>query len=161
MKIIKNSVVTLKYEVFDERGSLLERGGEPLVYLHGGYGGVFPKVEEALAGKEAGERARVNLAPEDAFGARDPTLVRTESRSRFQGKVKVGMRFEGEVRHDDHAHPVTFRVAKITGDEVTLDGNHPLAGQTIEFRCNVLDVRPAALEEIAHGHAHGAGGHHH
>jgi len=161
MKIIKNSVVTLKYEVFDGQGSLLERGSEPLVYLHGGYGGVFPKVEEALAGKEAGERARVRLEPDDAFGARDPALVRTESRSRFQGKVKVGMRFEGEVRHDDHAHAVTFRVAKIGGDEVTLDGNHPLAGQAIEFRCNVLDVRPAAPEEIAHGHAHGAGGHHH
>ena len=161
MKIIKNSVVTLKYEVFDGQGSLLERGSEPLVYLHGGYGGIFPKVEEALAGKDAGERARVRLAPEDAFGARDPALVRTEPRRRFQGKVKVGMRFEGEVRHDDHAHAVTFRVAKITGDEVTLDGNHPLAGQAIEFRCSVLDVRPAVPEEIAHGHAHGAGGHHH
>jgi FKBP-type peptidyl-prolyl cis-trans isomerase SlyD len=63
--------------------------------------------------------------------------------------------------HDDHAHPVTFRVAKVAGDEVTLDGNHPLAGQAIEFRCNVLDVRPAAPEEIEHGHPHGAGGHHH
>jgi FKBP-type peptidyl-prolyl cis-trans isomerase SlyD len=161
MKIIKNSVVTLKYEVFDGQGSLLERGGEPLVYLHGGYGGIFPKVEEALAGKAAGERARVKLAPEDAFGVHDPELVRTEPRSRFQGKVKVGMRFQGEVHHDDHAHPVTFRVAKIAGDEITLDGNHPLAGQAIEFRCSVLDVRPAAPEEIAHGHAHGAGGHHH
>ncbi len=161
MKIIKNSVVTLKYEVFDGQGSLLERGREPLVYLHGGYGGVFPKVEEALAGKEAGERAQVRLEPDDAFGARDPGLVRTEPRSRFQGKVKVGMQFEGEVSHDDHAHPVRFRVAKVAGDEVTLDGNHPLAGQTIEFRCNVLDVRPAVPEEIAHGHPHGAGGHHH
>jgi FKBP-type peptidyl-prolyl cis-trans isomerase SlyD len=161
MKIIKNSVVSLKYEVFDGRGGLLERGREPLVYLHGGYGGIFAKVEEALAGKEAGERARVRLEPADAFGAHDPSLVRTEPRSRIPGKVKVGMRFEGEVRHDDHAHPVTFRVAKVAGDEVTLDGNHPLAGQTIEFRCNVLDVRPAAPEEVAHGHAHGAGGHHH
>jgi FKBP-type peptidyl-prolyl cis-trans isomerase SlyD len=161
MKIIKNSVVTLKYEVFDGQGGLVERGSEPLVYLHGGYGGVFPKVEEALAGKEAGERARVRLAPEDAFGPRDPALIRTEPRASFQGKVKVGMRFQGEVRHDDHAHPVTFRVAKVTGDEVTLDGNHPLAGETIEFRCSVVDVRPAVPEEIAHGHAHGAGGHHH
>jgi FKBP-type peptidyl-prolyl cis-trans isomerase SlyD len=161
MKVIRNSVVTLKYEVFDERGQRLERGREPLVYLHGGYGGVFPKVEEALAGKDEGERARVVLAPEDAFGPHDPALVRTEARSRFPGKIRVGMAFAGEARHDDHAHPVRFRVAKIAGDEVTLDGNHPLAGQTIEFRCVVLDVRPAAAEEIAHGHAHGAGGHHH
>jgi FKBP-type peptidyl-prolyl cis-trans isomerase SlyD len=161
MKIIRNSVVALKYEVFDESGQSVERGGDPLVYLHGGHGGVFPKVEEALAGKEAGERLRITLSPDDAFGPRDPALVRVEPRSAFQAKVKVGMRFRGEIRHDDHAHPVNFRVAKVTPDEVTLDGNHPLAGRTIEFRCTVLDVRPATPEEIAHGHPHGPGGHHH
>ena len=161
MKIIKNSVVALKYEVFDERGGLVERGSEPLVYLHGGYGGLFPKLEDALAGKEAGERLRVTLPPDDAFGPQDPALVRTEPRSRFKGKVKVGMRFQGELQHDDHAHPVTFRIVKVTPDEVTLDGNPPLAGQTIEFRCTVLDVRPASPEEVAHGHAHGPGDHHH
>ena len=160
MKIIRNSVVALKYEVFDEGGALVERGAEPLVYLHGGYGGVFPKVEDALAGKEAGERVRVTLAPDEAFGPRDPALVRTEPRSRFKGKVKVGMRFQGELKHDDHSRPVVFRIVKVTPDEVILDGNPALAGQTIEFRCAVLDVRPAAPEEITHGHAHGPGGHH-
>ena len=161
MKVIRNSVVALKYEVLDGRGEVVERGHEPLVYLHGGHGGIFPKVEEALADKEAGERVRVRLAPEDAFGPRDPSLVRMEPRNRFRGKVKVGMRVQGEAAHEDHSHPVSFRVVKVGEHDVTLDGNHPLAGQTIEFRCTVLDVRPASPEEIAHGHAHGPGGHHH
>ena len=161
MKIMKNSVVALKYEVRDGRGEVVERARDALIYLHGGYGGVFQKVEEALTGKESGERVRVRLAPEEAFGPRNPALVRAEPRGRFQSKVKVGMRFQGESGRDDHAHPASFRVAKVTADEVTLDGNHPLAGQTIEFRCTVLGVRPAAPEEITHRHAHGAGGHHH
>jgi FKBP-type peptidyl-prolyl cis-trans isomerase SlyD len=161
MKVIRNSVVALRYEVLDARGEVVERGHEPLVYLHGGHGGIFPKVEAALADKETGERVRVRLAPEDAFGPRDPELVRAEPRSQFRGKLKVGMRVQGEARHDDHSHPVSFRVVKVGEKEVTLDGNHPLAGQTIEFRCTVLDVRPASAEEIAHGHAHGLGGHHH
>jgi FKBP-type peptidyl-prolyl cis-trans isomerase SlyD len=161
MKVIRHSVVALKYEVLDGRGEVVERGPEPLVYLHGGHGGIFPKVEEALIHREAGERVRVRLAPEDAFGPRDPALVRVEPRSRFRGKVKVGMRVRGaEAAHEDHSHPVSFRVVKVGEHEVTLDGNHPLAGQTIEFRCTVLDVRPASPEEIAHGHAHGPGGHH-
>ena len=161
MKVIRNSVVALKYEVLDGQGEVVERGQEPMVYLHGGHGGIFPKVEEALGDRETGERVRVRLAPEDAFGPRDPDLVRIEPRSKFRGKVKVGMRVQGEAAHGDHSHPVTFRVVKIGETEVTLDGNHPLAGQTIEFRCTVLDVRPASPEEIAHGHAHGPDGHHH
>jgi FKBP-type peptidyl-prolyl cis-trans isomerase SlyD len=160
MKVIRNSVVALKYEVLDGRGEVVDRG-QDLVYLHGGHGGIFPKVEEALADKETGERVRVRLEPDDAFGSRDPGLVRVEPRSRLRGQVKVGMRVQGEAQHEDHSHPVSFRVVKVGEQEVTLDGNHPLAGQTIEFRCTVLDVRPASPEEIAHGHAHGPGGHHH
>ena len=91
MKVIRNSVVALKYEVLDGRGEVVERGHEPMVYLHGGHGGIFPKVEEALADKAAGEKVRVRLAPEDAFGPRDPGLVRVEPRSRFRGKVKLGI----------------------------------------------------------------------
>ena len=160
MKIIRNSVVTLKYEVRDSRGEVVERGQEPLVYLHGGHGGLFPKVEAALADKAAGDRLLVGLAPEDAFGPRDPRLLRTEPRSRFKAKVKAGMRLKAEAGPEGDTHPMTFRVVKVGENEVTLDGNHPLAGQTIEFRCTVLDVRPASAEEIAHGHAHGPHGHH-
>jgi FKBP-type peptidyl-prolyl cis-trans isomerase SlyD len=160
MKIIRNAVVTLKFEVRDADGKLVDRAAEPVVYLHG-HGSMFPKVEEALAGKEAGEKVRERLAPADAFGERDPALVRHEPRSKFPAKLKTGMMFEGEMSHGDHAHPVRFRVVRLDADQVTLDGNHPLAGQTIEFRASVVDVRPATPEEIAHGHAHGPGGHHH
>jgi FKBP-type peptidyl-prolyl cis-trans isomerase SlyD len=160
MKIIRNSVVTLKYEVRDADGNVVDRASEPVSYLHG-HGSMFPKVEEVLAGKEPGEKVRERLAPADAFGDRDPELVRREPRAKFPDKLKTGMMFEGEMSHGDHAHPVRFRVVQLDADEVTLDGNHPLAGQTIEFRATVVDVRPATPEEIAHGHAHGPGGHHH
>ena len=95
MKIIKNSVVALKYEVFDGTGALVERGKSPYYYLHGGYQGIFPRVEEGLAGKDVGEKVRVRLAPADAFGARDPALVRVEPRAKFGGKPKVGMQMRG------------------------------------------------------------------
>jgi len=161
MKIIKNSVVELKYEVFDASGELIERGKQPLTYLHGGPAAIFPKVEEALAGKDEGESVKVELAPAEAFGERDPGLERSEPRSRFPKKVKVGMQFQGEVSHGDHAHPVVFQVVEVGEDTVRVDGNHPLAGRTLDFRATVLSVRPASPEEIAHGHAHGPGGHHH
>lgn len=161
LKIIRNSVVALKFELLDSRGALVERGKAPYYYLHGGYQGIFPRVEDALAGKDVGEKVRVRLAPEEAFGARDPALVRIEPRAKFGGKPKVGMQVRGETAEGDGRHPMAFRVVKITDAEVTLDGNHPLAGEAIEFRCTVLEVRPAAPEEIAHGHAHGPGAHHH
>ena len=162
MKIIKNSVVALKYEVFDDRGQLVERGTASYWYLHGGYQGIFPKVEEALAGREPGEKVRVKLAPREGFGERDPALVRIEPRARFPGKLKLGMQVRGETGGGgDPAHPIAFRVVKIAGEDVTIDANHPLAGTEIEFRATVLEVRPATAEEIAHRHAHGPGGHHH
>jgi FKBP-type peptidyl-prolyl cis-trans isomerase SlyD len=161
VKIIKDSVVALKFEVFDARGDLVERGASPYWYLHGGYKGIFPRVEEALAGKEIGEKVRVKLAAAEGFGERDPALVRVEPRARFPGRVKVGMQVRGESGEGEHSHPIAFRVVKIDGNEVTLDANHPLAGESIEFRCTVLEVRPATAEEIAHGHAHGPGAHHH
>ncbi len=161
MKIIRNSVVALKFEMFDAKGALVERGKSPYWYLHGGYQGIFPRVEDALAGKDVGEKVRVRLAPEEAFGARDPALVRVEPRAKFGGKPKLGMQVRGETAQGEGHHPMAYRVVKVTDTEVTLDGNHPLAGEEIEFRCTVLEVRPAAPEEIAHGHAHGPGGHHH
>lgn len=161
MRIIRNSVVALKYEVFDAKGELVERGKSPYYYLHGGYQGIFPRVEEALAGKDVGGKVRVRLAPADAFGERDPALVRVEPRAKFAGKPKVGMQVRGELPEGQGGHPIAFRVVKVTDEAVTLDGNHPLAGADIEFRATVLEVRPAAPEEIAHGHAHGPDGHHH
>ncbi len=161
MKIIRNSVVALKFEMLDAKGALVERGKSPYYYLHGGYQGIFPRVEEALAGKDVGEKVRVRLAAADAFGARDAALVRVEPRAKFGGRPKVGMQVRGETAAGDERHPMAFRVVQVTESEITLDGNHPLAGQEIEFRATVLAVRPASPEEIAHGHAHGPGDHHH
>lgn len=154
-------MVALKYEVFDGKGELVERGKGPYYYLHGGYQGIFPRVEEALGGKDIGEKVRVRLAPADAFGERDPALVRVEPRAKFKARPKVGMQVRGELPEAQGGHPIAFRVVKVTDEVVTLDGNHPLAGAEIEFRATVLEVRPAAPEEIAHGHAHGPDGHHH
>jgi FKBP-type peptidyl-prolyl cis-trans isomerase SlyD len=159
MKIIANSVVALAIDLLDARGERVQRNPQ-YVYLHG-HAGLFPKLEAALEGRDVGEKVRLKLAAADAFGDRDRTLVRVEPRSSFPGKLKVGMEFEGEMSHGDHTHPTVFRVTKLTDAEVTLDANHPLAGQDIEVRCTVLEVRPASPEEIAHGHAHGPGGHHH
>jgi FKBP-type peptidyl-prolyl cis-trans isomerase SlyD len=151
--------VALAIDLLDARGERVQRNPQ-YVYLHG-HAGLFPKLEAALEGRDVGEKVRLKLAAADAFGDRDRTLVRVEPRSSFPGKLKVGMEFEGEMSHGDHTHPTVFRVTKLTDAEVTLDANHPLAGQDIEVRCTVLEVRPASPEEIAHGHAHGPGGHHH
>lgn len=161
MKIGKNMVVAVRCDILSADGKMLDHGKHPYYYLHGGYGGIFPKVEEALAGKDEGEEVRVRLAPEDAFGAADPKLIRVEPRSRFTKKIAVGMQVRGEVSRGGQAVPHAFRVANVTANEVTLDGNHPLAGQVIEMRCKVVEVRPATPDEITHRHAHGPGDHHH
>jgi FKBP-type peptidyl-prolyl cis-trans isomerase SlyD len=158
MIITKDTVVTLHYKVLDLQGKLLESSPEPMAYLHGGYGNTLPKIEEALEGREPGYQVRLNLQPEDAFGLRDESLVRTIPRSEFPPGVKVGGQLEG--RNDDGTEQV-FNVVKIKGPVVLLDGNHPLAGKALVFSLKVVDVQPASAEEVAHGHAHGAHGHHH
>ena len=158
MIITKDTVVTLHYKVLDLQGKLLESSPEPMAYLHGGYGNTLPKIEEALEGREPGYQARLNLQPEDAFGLRDESLVRTIPRSEFPPGVKVGGQLEG--RNDDGTEQI-FNVVKIKGPVVLLDGNHPLAGKALCFSLKVMDVQAASAEEVAHGHAHGAHGHHH
>ena len=158
MIISKDTVVTLHYKVLDPQGKLLEASPEPMAYLHGGYGNTLPKIEAALEGREPGYQVRLNLQPEDAFGPRDESLVRTIPRSEFPPGVKVGGQLQG--RSDD-GHEQSFRVVKIKGPVVHLDGNHPHAGKALCFALQVVDVQPASAEEVAHGHAHGAHGHHH
>lgn len=158
MKIEKDTVVTLRYKVADAQGKLLEDGKAPMAYLHGGYGNTFAKIEQALEGREPGYQATLELQPEDAFGLRDESLVRTIPKSQFPPGVKVGGQLEG--RGDD-GHTQVFHVVKIKGDQVLLDGNHPLAGKALRFTVQVLEVRAASAEELAHGHVHGEHGHHH
>lgn len=159
MKIQKDSVVTLRYKVADATTQkLLDEGRDPMVYLHGGYDNTFPKVEAALDGKETGFQATLKLQPEDAFGARDESLLRTIPKSEFPPGVKVGGQLEGR---NDQGEPQVFTVMKIKGPQVILDGNHPLAGKALKFSLTVTGVRPATDEEIAHRHVHGDHGHRH
>lgn len=159
MKVTANTVVTLRYKVSDTATQkLVDEGHDPMVYLHGGYDNTFPKIEAALEGRESGFQATLNLQPEDAFGARDESLVRTIPKSEFPPGVKVGGQLEGR---NDKGEPQVFNVMKIKGPQVILDGNHPLAGKALKFSFTVTDVRAATEEEIAHRHVHGAHGHHH
>jgi FKBP-type peptidyl-prolyl cis-trans isomerase SlyD len=159
MKVTANTVVTLRYKVSDiATQKLVDEGRDPMVYLHGGYDSTFPKIEAALEGKESGFQATLNLQPEDAFGARDESLVRTIPKSEFPPGVKVGGQLEGR---NDKGEPQVFNVMKIKGPQVILDGNHPLAGKALKFSFTVTDVRAATEEEIAHRHVHGEHGHHH
>jgi len=161
MKIAKNTVVTVKYSLSDTQGNLIEEGREPMVYLHGGYENTLPKIEEALDGKTAGYDTTIQVEPDDAFGEYDAALVKVEPRDRLPTPLEVGMQFEGMPDGTDaQDDAVIFTVTDIADDKVVLDGNHPLAGTALRFTLNVLEVRDASDEEIAHGHVHGAHGHH-
>jgi FKBP-type peptidyl-prolyl cis-trans isomerase SlyD len=159
MKIQKDTVVSLDFELTDADGALLEKSTEPVGYLHGGYSGMFEAVEEKLEGLEVGAEVTVTLEPDDAFGEYDESLKRSEPRSAFPSNVAVGMRFEGTGEQSGETR--IYTITAIEGDRVQVDGNHPYAGKTLDFRCTVLSVRPATGEERTHGHAHGPGGHHH
>jgi FKBP-type peptidyl-prolyl cis-trans isomerase SlyD len=162
MHIFSNTVVTLSYRLYSSAGELIEESTEPISYLHGGHGGIFPKVEAALGQKQVGESCSVTLEPEDGFGEYDAELVRVEAQDRFPREVKVGMQFEGYGADDaDGDESRVYTVTDIAEGKVVVDGNHPLAGQRLRFDCTIIDVRPASSEEMAHGHVHGAGGHHH
>jgi FKBP-type peptidyl-prolyl cis-trans isomerase SlyD len=158
MKIDKNTAVTLQFKVADLQGKLIEDGKEPSVYLHGGYGNTLPKIEAALDGQEAGYQLSLELQPEDAFGVRDDSLLRSLPKKQFPPGVKVGGQLEG---HGDDGQMMVFNVMKIKGDTVLLDGNHALAGKALRFQIKVISVRAASEEEIAHQHVHGAHGHQH
>lgn len=159
MQICKDSVVTLSYRVTDADGNLVDDGQEPMVYLHGGYGGIFDKLEEALQGSEVGAKFDVRLEPEEAFGDYDAELVMIEPRNIFPDNIEVGMQFERATEEGDDDE--LYTITDIADDKVVVDGNHPLAGMTLMFSCTVADVRAASPEEISHGHAHAPGGHHH
>ena len=158
MKIEKNSAVTIRYQVFSPQGALLDESKQPMAYLHGGYGNTFPKIEAALEGQATGFATTIELQPADAFGERDESLLQTIPKTQFPPGIKVGGQLEGRA---EDGRAIAFTVVKIKGPEVHLDGNHPMAGKTLRFSLKVLEVRAASDEEIAHGHVHGAHGHHH
>ncbi len=159
MKIAMNTVVSINYELRDSDGNVLETSTEPVSYLHGGYDGIFPKVEEELHEKSVGDTLELTLEPTDAFGDYDEELVQIEPASAFPtDQLEVGMQFEGE---DSSGEVVLYTVTDIADGKVVVDGNHPWAGERLLFKCTVTGIRVATKEETEHGHVHGAGGHHH
>jgi FKBP-type peptidyl-prolyl cis-trans isomerase SlyD len=161
MIIAQDTVVTLSYELSDSDGNVLEEAGSKLAYIHGGYEGIFPKVEAGLAGKAAGAELALSLDPEDAFGDYDENLIRIEPKEVFPANVTVGMQFEGVPPGEDDDRWVVYTVTDIADGQVVVDGNHPLAGERLLFKCTVSDVRAATVEELTHKHVHGEHGHHH
>ncbi len=160
MTIADESVVSMHYTLKDDKGTVLDSssGGEPLVYLQGS-GNIIPGLEEALAGKKAGDKLQVTLPPEKGYGERDERLVQSIPKNQFQNAdgMKVGMQFQ----INSQGGPMVLTVVELKDTEVVVDGNSPLAGQTLHFDVEVTDVRKATEEELAHGHVHGPGGHHH
>lgn len=161
MQIGKDTVVTLTYQLTTLSGDLLEEATmeSPAAYLHGGYDGIFPKVEESLEGKSSGDELDVLLEADDAFGEYDAELVRVEPAHLFPKDIQIGMQLEGA--SEDGEHVMLYTVTDVAEGQVVVDGNHPLAGQSLKLHCRVQEVRAALPEEVEHGHVHGAHGHHH
>jgi FKBP-type peptidyl-prolyl cis-trans isomerase SlyD len=160
MSVAQDQVVSINYTLKNDAGDVIDAStaGEPLAYLHG-HGNLIAGLERELTGKSPGDKLQVKVAAADAYGEYDPQLVQRVPRRALKGiaEVRVGMRLQAQSGHG--ARPVT--VTQLTGDMVTLDGNHPLAGQNLNFEVEIAAVRPATAEELSHGHVHGAGGHHH
>ena len=155
MNITKDTAVTIAYRMTSPQGKPLDAG--TTAYLHG-HDNLFDKVEAALEGQPVGHSVTIDLAPTEAFGERDESLMRTIPKSEFPPGVKVGGQLQGA---GPDGRTVVYNVVKIKGPEVHLDGNHALAGHAMRFAATVKAIRPATAEELAHGHVHGAHGHHH
>ena len=178
MKIEKNTIVSLRYKLSDAQNNIIEEPDTPMVYLHGGYSGTFPKIESVLDGKDIGFETTVQLEPQDAFGEYDPNLLKIEPRERFPEPLEIGMQFEGvpeeqsteelevaslnEVDDDDdddqEVDTLIYTVTDLADKQVVLDGNHPLAGMALRFWLQVEDVRQATEDEIANQHPQGEDG---
>jgi len=141
--VSRDTVVSLRIEMYDAQGALLHASAEPVSYLHGGYGGLLDALESALEGKLAGDTLRLQLEPEQAFGEYDAELLRVEPAERYGEGLEVGMQIE--------EGPQLYTVTDIAAGRVVLDANHPLAGMALRFVCTVTSVRPATKEELARG----------
>jgi FKBP-type peptidyl-prolyl cis-trans isomerase SlyD len=167
MKIAKNTVVSLRYKLTDGQNNVIEEPDAPMVYLHGGYEGTFPKIENILDGQDIGYQTSIQLEPSEAFGEYDPELLKIEPRARFPEPLEVGMQFEGVPDADDEDEdesseisdldddPLIYTVTDVAESQVVLDGNHPLAGMALRFWVQVEDIRAATEEEIENQHPQG------
>ena len=151
MQIAKDKVVSLEVRLSDVHGNLIQQSAEAVQYLHGDYDGIFQAVEAVLQDKSAGEKIEVRLEPEDAFGEYDAELVQLAERAQFPPELEIGMQFEQEGGPESEL--LIYTVTDIAGDQVVLDGNHPLAGMALNFACTVVAVRDATAGEIERGYA--------
>jgi FKBP-type peptidyl-prolyl cis-trans isomerase SlyD len=160
MQISDNAVAVFHYTLRNASGEVLDSssGGEALAYLQG-FGNIVPGLEREMAGKRAGDKFIAVIQPEDGYGVPNPDMLRVVPRSAFPTDVplEVGMQFGSQTPQG----PMAIVISKIDGEEITIDGNHPLAGVALHFDVEIVSVRAASAEEIQHGHVHGPGGHHH
>lgn len=160
MKAANGTVVIMHYTLSDDSGAVLDssQGGDPLAYLHG-HGNIVPGLEKALEGKEAGHKAQVTVTPAEGYGEVNPEAIFEAPREHFPQGANLA---EGQrVRADGPNGPITFTIVRLTETGAVLDANHPLAGKTLHFNVDVVEIRDATKEELSHGHVHGSGGHHH
>lgn len=157
-EIADGHVVTLHYRLTLDDGSVADEsfGGEPLVYMHGAKN-IVPGLEKQLAGKTAGDKCDIQVLPADGYGDYDPTLDQDVPRSAFpaEAQLAVGIAFQAQ---DQTGKPITLYIRAIEGDQVTVSPNHPMAGQTLNFAVEIIEIRDATDEEKKHGHVHGTGG---
>lgn len=160
MQVQKNKVVAIDYKLTDAKGAVIDSSTNhgPLYYIQG-IGNLIPGLEKELEGKVAGDNIKVTIAAKDGYGERNDSLCQEVPRSQFESTegLEVGMQFEVETEQGE----LVVSVTKIEGETVTVDGNHPLAGVELHFDVTIKEIREASAEELAHGHVHGPGGHHH
>ena len=160
MQITSGSVVVFDYTLTDDDKEIIDSstGSEPLAYIQG-EGQIVPGLEKAMEGKKAGDSFSISIAPEEAYGLHDPENISVVPADQIEGgeDLEEGMQLHTEGEFGEQ----TVLITKIVGNEVTIDGNHPLAGLTLHFDIAIRDVRAATEEELDHGHVHGEGGHHH
>lgn len=159
MQIADNKVALIHYTLTNNEGEVLDssEGAEPLSYIHG-QGNLIPGLEKQLLGKRQGDALDVSVAAEEAYGPVVEEMIQTVPRDAFDGveEIQVGMRFEASTA----GGPVSVVVTAIDAENVTVDGNHPLAGQALNFKVEVVEVREPSEDEQSHGHVHGAGCNH-
>ncbi|SEK92444.1 FKBP-type peptidyl prolyl cis-trans isomerase /Apo-metallochaperone SlyD [Pseudoxanthomonas sp. GM95] len=160
MEIMDGRVATIHYTLTDDDGIVIDKSSpeSPLSYLHGA-GNIVPGLEQALEGKKAGDTLTADVPPELAYGPRHEQLVQQVARAAFPegADITPGMQFEA---HGDQG-PIVVMVTEVGDEQVTIDGNHPLAGRTLHFAVEVAGVREPSADELSHGHVHGEGGVHH
>ena len=161
MKVGKDKVVLMHYTLKNDAGDVIDSsdGADPLPFLQG-HGNIIPGLESALEGSKVGDKLDVSIEPEEGYGLRMKDAIQEIPSSALQGvdEVKVGMQLQSQ---DKDGNAFLVSVTKIEDDKITVDGNHPLAGQTLHFSVSIESIRKAEAEELSHGHVHADGQHHH